>query len=144
MRAFVLKKKKGLDTHYGHYSGIVVDIFYDHFLPKNWSMYTHLDLKEFTQYFYTILQTNYSIVPSKIQHMLPYMIKEDWLYNYQFLEGIQQVMYGMERRIKFRKKLSESVRELHLHYEDFNQEFIEFFPQLEVFTAFEKEKLINR
>ena len=32
----VLKSKKRLHTHYGHYSGIVVDIFYDHFLAKNW------------------------------------------------------------------------------------------------------------
>jgi len=37
-----------LFPEYGHYSGIIVDIFYDHFLASNWKKYSEVPLKEYT------------------------------------------------------------------------------------------------
>ena len=33
-----------LHENYGHYSGVIVDILYDHFLAKNWEEYHEQDL----------------------------------------------------------------------------------------------------
>jgi acyl carrier protein phosphodiesterase len=62
--------------------------------------------------------------------MLPFMIKHDWLYNYQFFEGIQQVMHGMSRRTKFNSRMDESVVELRQYHDEFEDEFMTFFPDL--------------
>ena len=34
---------KRLHEKYGHYSGVIVDILYDHFLAKNWENYSDID-----------------------------------------------------------------------------------------------------
>ena len=54
----------------------------------------------FLAYWSNLLRKNYDILPDKVQHMLPYIEKYDWLYNYQFLEGMKSVLEGMNKRTK--------------------------------------------
>ena len=50
---------KRLHKNYSHYSGVIVDIFYDHYLAKNWSKYSDIPLEEYTIHFYEILQAKF-------------------------------------------------------------------------------------
>jgi len=59
------------------------------------------------------------------------MIKHNWLANYAYIEGIQQVLNGMSRRTTFDSKMNESTKELRQFYKEFGEEFEEFFPELE-------------
>jgi acyl carrier protein phosphodiesterase len=36
-----LDKAKKLHSRYHHYAGVIVDVFYDHFLAKNWVTYSN-------------------------------------------------------------------------------------------------------
>ena len=88
----VKRSKRRLNDHYNLYRGIIIDILYDHFLAKNWETYSTVPLEAYSQDFYALLLRNTEILPARIQHMMPYMIKDDWLTSYASLEGIKKVL----------------------------------------------------
>ena len=126
----VKQSKDRLRPKYRHYSGVIVDIFYDHFLARNWDQYSSLLLSDFAQASYALIQQNELILPPEVKFMMPYMIKGNWLVNYSELDGIQRALRGMARRTRFESKMEESVVDLKENYEDFKREFEIFFPDL--------------
>jgi len=131
---------KRLHANYGHYSGVIVDILYDHFLAKNWSRYSKVPLDEYTNIFYNSLENHYQILPLRIQKILPYMLKDNWLLSYASINGISRVLDGMNRRTKNRSGMDKAVKELELFYKEFELEFTSFFDEL---ITFSNEKLIE-
>lgn len=121
---------KRLHANYHHYSGIIVDIFYDHFLAKNWSKYSEEKLEDFTERFYQSLKDNHDSLTIKTQKMMPYMIDHNWLLSYQTIEGIENVLVKMDNRMKRDSNMRFSVAELGTFYSDFEQEFTLFFEEL--------------
>ncbi|MCF7559983.1 acyl carrier protein phosphodiesterase [Sabulilitoribacter multivorans] len=134
----VRQSTKRLHEKYGHYSGIIVDILYDHYLAKNWSSYSDESLDSYVDNFYDSLEAHFDILPLRIQKMMPYMITDNWLLSYASIEGISRVLDGMNRRTKNRSSMNEAVVELELFYKEFETEFTLFFDEL---IAFSKEKL---
>ena len=130
----VRKSKRRLHERYGHYDGVIIDLFYDHFLAKNWDDYCKIPLDIYVQNFYSLLHEYYEILPEKTKHMLPYLEQYNWLYNYQFLDGMQQVMEGMNRRTKMKSQMHLSIEDLKTHYQDFEHDFTLFFKDLITFT----------
>ena len=130
----VRKSKRRLDDSYGLYRGVIIDIFYDHFLAKNWKDYSDLPLALYTQNFYDNLTRHYEILPEKIQYMSKYLIKDDWLLSYAKLEGIEKVLEGMNRRTMDRVHMDMAINDLKDHYMDFEKDFLKFFDDLMLFT----------
>ncbi len=126
--------KRRLHERYGHYDGIIIDLFYDHFLAKNWSTYSEIPLDIYAQHFYKLLHDNYDILPEKAQYLLPYLEKYNWLYNYQFMEGMKTVLEGMNRRTKMISKMDIAIEDLEEYYLEFENDFTEFFKELIIFT----------
>nr|WP_210423737.1 acyl carrier protein phosphodiesterase [Croceivirga thetidis] len=125
---------KRLHKNYSHYSRVIVDIYYDHFLAKNWDDYCPIPLKKYVEDFYDLLEENYNILPIGTKRMMPYMIADNWLYNYSNLEGISRVLNGMNRRTNNKSKMNFAILDLEEHYEAFENEFIEFFKDLSTFS----------
>ena len=107
---------KRLHKNYGHYSGIIVDIFYDHFLAKNWAEYSDVPLADYIQEFYKILRNNFEVLPANIQKMAPLMMDSNWLLSYANLEGIDRVLGGMNRRTNNRSGMDKAGYELREFY----------------------------
>ncbi|MEZ4802940.1 MAG: acyl carrier protein phosphodiesterase [Gelidibacter sp.] len=131
----VRQSTKRLHKSYSHYSGVIVDILYDHFLAKNWSRYSEVPLEEYVEKFYESLETNFELLPARIQKMMPYMMADNWLLNYAHLEGIQRVLNGMNRRTKNISGMDRATLELKKYYSEFEAEFTEFFEELRTFSA---------
>ena len=140
MHPIVRQSTKRLHENYGHYSGVIVDILYDHFLAKNWNIYSSVNLKNYVENFYEDLEEHFEILPLRIQKLMPYMIADNWLLNYSKIEGIQRVLDGMNRRTKHVSKMNEATNELKTYYTEFEEEFTMFFNEL---IPFSKEKLIE-
>ena len=121
---------KRLHEKYGHYSGIIVDILYDHFLAKNWSVYSDMALAIYVDNFYNSLEQHYEILPMRIQKLMPYMLTDNWLLNYESIEGISRVLSGMNRRTNNRSKMDKAVEDLELFYAQFEAEFTIFLMNL--------------
>lgn len=119
---------------YGHYSGIIVDIVYDHFLASHWKEYSPVPLDLFVSDFYNLLQEHFSILPKTVQQFMPYMIKDNWLLSYASLDGIGRILYQMNERTKRKSNMNFAIVELEEHYEDFEAEFLSFFEELRIFV----------
>jgi len=113
-----------------HYSGVAVDMFYDHFLAIDFNSYHPLQLNQFIEKNFNILQKNHHILPEKVQKFLPYMIRDNWIINYTTVEGIQRSLSGVSRRTPFKSNLEFAGEELKSHYESFRKDFKSFFPDL--------------
>ena len=130
----VRKSTKRLHENYGHYSGVIVDILYDHFLAKNWKIYHSQPLDEYVGEFYEILRKYFEILPTRIQRMMPYMIADNWLLSYATVEGISNILTQMNRRTKEQSKMNLAVIELEQYYTEFETEFTCFFEELKTFS----------
>ena len=122
---------KKLHSEYHHYSGVIVDVFYDHFLAKNWSLYSNENLEHFTENFYQSLRDNYELLSERTKGMMPYMIDHNWLLSYQTIAGISRILTQMDSRTKNASKMRFSSKELIAHYGEFEQEFTTFFSDLQ-------------
>ena len=131
----VRKSTKRLHENYGHYSGIIVDIFYDHYLAKNWKVYSDTPLDVFVNNFYDLLEDNYEILPIGVQRMMPYMISDNWIFNYSKMDGIARVLNGMNRRTKELSKMDLAIHDLAANYEEIEKDFELFFKKLMDFTT---------
>lgn len=131
----VRKSKRRLHERYRHYDGVIIDIFFDHFLAKNWKEYSEIPLNVYASSVYNLLQENINILPEKTQELLPYMIKYNWLYNYQFAKGIQEVLNGMNRRTQGKSQMNLASEDLLIHYNLFEEDFRAFFQELRAFCT---------
>ena len=134
---------KRLHENYSHYSGVIVDMFYDHFLCKNWSNYSDENLGDFVQNFYTSLRENYDILNDKTQHLLPYMEQGNWLYNYQFLDKLRLILSQMDKRTKRDFGMRFSINELQEYYSEFESEFTLFFEEIRQAVKEKLEELLS-
>ncbi|RAR48573.1 acyl carrier protein phosphodiesterase [Flavobacterium lacus] len=126
------KSKHRLHEKYGHYSGVIIDIFYDHFLAKNWEKYSDESLEKIATDFYENLSSNYAILTDRTKGMMPYMIARNWLVSYASLEGLSMIMFQMDHRTKNRVDMHLSINELKEFYTEFEEEFTAFFEELQI------------
>jgi acyl carrier protein phosphodiesterase len=142
MHPIYRQSKHRLHEKYGHYSGVIMDIFYDHFLAKNWSTYSDEKLEDYADGFYYLLKDNYEILTEKVKSMIPYMFARNWLVSYASIDGLQMIMFHMDHRTKNRVGMHESIVELLENYIEFENEFTLFFDELRQHCA-DKLKELN-
>jgi acyl carrier protein phosphodiesterase len=130
----VQQSKKRLAGKYGHYSGVIVDVFYDHFLSSKWDLYSDVKVQTFAANAYNLLTDNIAVLPDEPKVFLPYMIKQNWLVAYGTLDGIFQALSGINRRSTYISNLNDAVKDLSADYELYAADFSEFFPQLKQFA----------
>lgn len=124
------KSKHRLHERYGHYSGVIIDILYDHFLAKNWNQYTDEKLEDYVERFYQSLKDNYEILSPKTKKLMPYMIESNWLVSYASIAGIELILFQMDYRTKHRVHMQNAIQELQDFYTEFEDEFNLFFKDL--------------
>lgn len=137
---FFRQSTKRLHKNYHHYSGVIVDVFYDHFLAKNWKNYSDEELEVYVARFYKSLHDNHTILTDKTKSIMPYMIEQNWLVSYQNIGGIERILTQMDRRLNNDSNLRFSVNELQIYYSEFEAEFTDFFKEVQHYS---KQKLLT-
>jgi acyl carrier protein phosphodiesterase len=127
----VSESKNRLRPKYRHYSGVIVDVFYDHFLASSWREYHQQDLAAFAAKTYATVMEYEFLLPEKVKVFFPYMVRGNWLLNYSRVEGIARALTGMSRRTPYDSKMDEAVNELIQYPDLFRNEFDQFFPELQ-------------
>lgn len=112
------------------YAGAAVDIFFDHFLSINFQNLTGEPLAEFVPYFYQTLQANVARLPPPAMRMADYMIRQDWLTNYQFMDGIDRSLKGVARRTIYPSGLDTAIDDLERYYDRIAKHFMYFWVTL--------------
>jgi acyl carrier protein phosphodiesterase len=140
----VRKSKRRLHERYNHYDGVIIDIFYDFFLAKNWLNYSAIPLDIYTQSVYILLEDISSQLPIKSQQFIKYMIEYNILFNYQFEEGIAKVLNGMNKRTKGKSKMNLAIEDLKNLELDLESDFIIFFKDLIEYTNQKIREIKNK
>ncbi len=126
----VLQSKDKLRVQFRHFSGIIVDMFYDYFLAKNFRRYHDMSLVDFAQQCYALLLHKQELLPEKARHMLHFMVKGDWLSSYATKEGIHRSLKGIGRRTPYTSELHLAIQTLTENEKVFEQEFELFFADM--------------
>lgn len=134
--AFVQTRTR-LHKKYHKYAGVIADIFYDHFLARNWDDYAEISLSHFTSYSYGILLRNYSLLPRKTKQLLPFIIMQNWLASYGKFDGLTRAFDMMARRAKNKSNMEYAVDDLKADYELYKADFERFFPDIAAFCEHE-------
>lgn len=127
-----------LRPRFRHYSSVITDIFFDHFLAKNWSKYSEIPLEKFGNDTYQTLEKHLAELPERFGEMFFWMKSQNWLVNYRNPEGIQRTLNGLTKRATFDSKMNESTEILREKDSELGLIFFAFFADLETFA---REKL---
>ncbi len=128
------QSKKRLVSDFGHYSGVITDIFYDHFLAKNWNNYCDIPLEKYIQLFYQLIEKEFVILNEATQNLTTYMIRDNWLLSYQTKVGIKKILYQMDSRTRFQSKMQYATTQLIENESLFENEFFDFFEEIRQFV----------
>lgn len=125
--------KKLLRPDRRRFAGIIVDLGFDHVLAKHWSDYSDVKLSEFTDRVYSVLLEREQTLPQKLRDRLPYMVKDDWLGAYKNVNTVGLALEAISKRLsRFEKAkpIKDGLDDIKSNYEEFEQNFREFFPDL--------------
>ena len=127
----IVRLSKGrLNEKYHKYSGVIIDIFYDHFLAVDWNIFSDASLTEFTNDLNNCLTAYMNFLPASIQEFIPRFMQNRWIESYATPEGIEKVLEGMSRNTSLPDKTIDAIEILKTHYPEFRKEFYDYFPQL--------------
>lgn len=130
-------KARVADSH-RRYAGILVDIFYDHHLARNWDRFHDLPLREFTRQFHEQATARKEGLPEMGADLIEYLVREDRLYSYSKLEGIETTLVRLSRRLSRRWSRNVRLQDAMPALEGasgraMEEDFLEFFPDLVAF-----------
>jgi len=120
---------------YGKYAGVISDVFFDHFLARNFAKFSSETLLAFTQRVFALLTAREAKLPARVQQFLPYLVRDNWLLRYADFEGVGQSLSGLSRRASPGSGMETAVVELQRNYAAYEADFREFFPQLQAYVA---------
>ena len=115
------------------YAGIVLDVFFDHCLARDWTLYADRPLEQFTSNVYRVLSAEPQL-PERLAMIAPHMVANDWLGSYREFEVLDQVLRGISRRLTKPEELAAAMQELRVLYEPLSEDFRLFYPQLQDFA----------
>lgn len=123
---FKLSKRLFYDG-FEKYSGILIDIYYDYFLAKNFETITQQNLFVYSQNVYSTYDSYKEVLPKSSVNFLHYVLENDIYCAYADINGIEKVLYHLSHRIKHGVMLNKSVSLFSKHEKELKQHFDIFF-----------------
>jgi acyl carrier protein phosphodiesterase len=134
----VHRSRARIGTAYRHATGILIDIFYDHFLACGWERYCPEPLESFAASVYADLRDNLAMLPAEVQVFAGRIIADDLLVSYRTVSGIEDSLRRVSQRLLARTgkdlRLQDGVSQLADHFNELEADFREFFPLLQEYV----------
>lgn len=115
-------------------SGILLDLFFDHCLARDWADYAEVPLPAFTGQVYRVL-ADQAALPGALARIAPRMAEQDWLGSYREFDTLAAVVGGMSHRLSRPELLAGGFDELAERYQPLSDHFRRFYPELQRFAA---------
>jgi acyl carrier protein phosphodiesterase len=125
-----IASKQSIGAINKRYAGIIIDIFYDHFLASQWDKYSCVPLESFAEKIYQVLEDYQEILPAALQRATPKIVAGNWLVSYANIDYIDVVLNRTSKRIKRQNSLGSAVSDLIANYDLLSMHFHSFFPDL--------------
>ena len=128
--ATTFSSRKFIRTERYRFSGIIVDVAYDHFLSKNWNRFSSVELTEFIDSTYELMENEPPGIDNDTLIHLRKMRAEDWLSSYSSIEGIDKAFKRISARIKRKNSLGSAIEDIVENCLELENNFLRFFPEL--------------
>ena len=119
-----------LTPPFRRFGGILVDVFYDHFLARDWASFSDTPLPEFAADVYASFETRRADLPPEVYRGLQHMKTADLLCSYRDLSGIAAALRRISSRLRRPFDLASSIQLLERDYDLLHTDFTQFFPDL--------------
>ena len=126
--------RRRLDPHYGPYRGVLVDLFYDHFLVTEWNSWSIEPFDRYLTRTRSIVERHLDELPERMQPLVPVIFGE-LLPSYGEVNGIGKALERMSRRVTRANPLAGGEVELVRHFADLRTDFRCFTPLVQRFVA---------
>lgn len=131
---------------YHWFSGIVIDIYYDHILARDWGRYSAESLSEFARRAYELLEQLLPVVGGEPARFIRWFIDDNRLMCYATVDGIEDTLARVSRRIagripKIASHLERAMPDLLAQDEYLTADFHAFYPELMDFAANRRAEL---
>jgi len=125
-----LRSKNRFDPPLRRYAGIMVDVFYDHFLSLHWDRFSEVPRRTFINRFYRSIGPRKKVLPSTAFCVFDWMQTGDWLGEFATLNGIEMTLQRISGRLRRPVDFSPAMDVLRDHFDEFDNDFDDFFPRL--------------
>lgn len=123
-----------MSPEYGLYRGVLVDLFYDHFLAKEWDAWSDRTFADYLAWSRGVIDRHLPVMPKQLQEFVPIIFNE-LLPSYQNIAGTESALNRMSRRVKRTNPLADGGGELTRHYEGLKADFERFLPVAQRFAT---------
>lgn len=117
------RSRQRLDPGFSHGRGIIVDIFYDHFLASSWQDYSSISLERYAEDVYRLLEEHHGQLSPSLQQVARRMISHNWLVSYRQQEVVGKALQRIAERLSRPLPLAEGLEDLRRHEALFRQDF---------------------
>ena len=130
----VKQSTKRLHPFHHKYAPVIVDVYYDFLLAKNWDKMTpSVNLDIFVKNMYKVLIIRQKELPPTLQTVLPRMIADDFLMKPTTFDGLEQVFKRIKKAAAFPNQFENAAAHLKDYLAEFDSEFCQFFPDLQTY-----------
>ena len=144
----VKRSRARLNSEHRRFSGVLVDVFYDYYLARDWQRYSGIALDAYTATFYASAERHLMDLPPDARTMLERIIRYDLLGSYARVDGVERALRRISSYLNARWgrefALDRGVRDLLAHEAEFAADFQEFFPSLQAHVTGSADQSIGR
>ena len=120
----------------GPYAPILVDMFHDYFLARNFQTFSPLSLADYSSQIYDELAAPPVPLPSSLENFTEAMRTHDILGSYQHRSGIAEALTRIGRRTRRNRDLvTPGMSLLTQHHGHLEEAFHHFFPDVQAHVA---------
>lgn len=112
------------------FGGILVDIFYDHFLSRDWHLYSDTPLPVFVAECHAAFDATQTHLPPAVFEPLARIRAGNWLISYGDTAGLAQTLQRLGSRIRRPVDFAPAMMMLESDYDSFHADFAAFFPEI--------------
>jgi acyl carrier protein phosphodiesterase len=135
----VKQSTKRLHPFHHKYSPVIVDVYYDFLLAKNWDKFGEMgaendpsvNLSIFVKNAYDLLNLRINELPERLKLKLPRMIDDNFLMVPTTFKGLDYAFSRIEKAAAFPGNFGNAAEHLEEFLEEFDAEFCAFFPDLQ-------------
>jgi len=131
----VRMSKERIHSRFSYFRGILIDVYYDHFLASNWSQHAAGTLEEFAAETYRLLEEHHDLLPDQLRQVAPRMIQYNWLVSYRDVEIMERALARIGQRLKRDNPLAEGYEELLRNYDELEEDCARFLVEAKSFLA---------
>ena len=133
--AFIASRRR-VSAERRRVSGVLVDLFYDHLLARDWPDYGSGTLESYTARLYASLDDYAGELPAKAREVADLMRANDWLCAYRHVAAVGEAIDRMSiYRLRRANPLAGGIEEFLADADGFEADFRRFLPDALAFAA---------